>query len=194
MGVESSPPIPLLIGFKELFARTSLVSQLRFLGGVHGNSPPKIQVFFIDSKFLFLFDYKWIIFCPCLRPEHDILAHKKKIMAVFLSGGERRHSPDFTNGREDVARSHRECPVLFPPEDHEGAVGATFFGAVFSNDVHGRSEEDEFVCRIQKNSSSRGMGVSVLVQGKITDQEIASCRRVVSSEYLTSQDSDPSHG
>ncbi len=114
-------------------------------------------------------------------------------MAVIFSGGERCHSPDFPNGCEDMARSHRDCPVFFPSEDHEGTIGATFFGAVLSNDVHGRSEEDEFVCRIQKNLSCRGMGVSILVQGKITDQEIASRRCIVSSEDLTSQDSYSSY-
>ena len=115
-------------------------------------------------------------------------------MAVFLSGGKRSHSSDLTNGCEDMARSHRNCPVLFPSEDHEGAVGAAFFGAVLSNDVHGRGEKDEFVCRIQKNLACRRMGVSVLVQRKVTDQKIAPRRCVVSSENLTSQGRDSSDG
>ncbi len=115
-------------------------------------------------------------------------------MAVFLAGGKGRHSSDFTNGSKDMARSHRDCPVLFPSEYHECAVGATFFWAVLSNDVHGRSEKDEFVCRIQKNLACRRMGVSVLVQRKVTDQKVASRRRVVSSEYLTSQGRDSSDG
>ncbi len=69
-----------------------------------------------------------------------------------------------------------------------------FLGAMLSDDVHGRREEDELVLGIQIDFSCRGVGVGVLVQWKIPDQKVASRRGVVPSEDLPSEDGHSSDG
>ena len=66
-------------------------------------------------------------------------------MPAVFSCRKAGHPPDFPDGGDDVAGSHGDGPVLFLSEDDECASGVTLFRSVFSDDMHGRSKEDEFV-------------------------------------------------
>jgi len=136
--------------------------------------------------------HKRVVLRPGLGPEHHVLADKEEIVVVLFSGGKRGHSPDLSDGRDDVSGTHGNGLVLFLAKNDKGAaaLGAPFLGPVFSDNVEGRSEKDEFVIGADEDFSLGGMRIGVLVEGEIPDQEVSAHGGVVSSEDLAPQDRD----
>ena len=115
-------------------------------------------------------------------------------MAVFFPCRKVGHPPDLPDCGDDVAGAHGDSPVLFPSEDDEGAFGAALFRAVFPDDMHGGSKENEFVFGIKNDLACWRMRIGIPVQGKIPDEKVSSRRCIVTSQDLSSQDGDSADG